>query len=107
MLFIDSREVLNGEVEYKTEYLVKANIVSYAESVVNEENVNLYYSVNNAPYEKVNMSKYEETTNFTYAFAGLNKGDDVKYYIEASDELLNTRKDPSCGELDPHHFVVN
>ena len=107
MLFIDSREVLNGEVEYKTEYLVKANIVSYAKSVVNEENVNLYYSVNNAPYEKVNMSKYEETTNFTYTFAGLNKGDDVKYYIEASDELLNTRKDPSCGELDPHHFIVN
>lgn len=106
MLFIDSRDVLNGTIELEDEYLVKANIVSYAKSEVSEEDVCLYYSINNEPYVEVNMSQYEETTNFTYVFENLNSGDDVKYYIKAMDKKNNQATDPTCGELDPHHFVV-
>ena len=106
MLYIDSREVYNGTVTKQDEYLVKTNIVSYAKSAVIEDNVWLYYSINNAPYRKVNMSQYEETTNFTYTFSNLNSGDDVKYYIEASDNALNKAYDPTFKDLDPHHFTV-
>lgn len=106
MLFIDSREVLNGEEPKQDEYLVKANIVSYAKSTITENNVWLYYSLNNQPYQKVNMSQYEDTTNFTYTFANLNSGDDIKYYIEASDNNGHKNVDPSCGSLDPHHFTI-
>ena len=107
MLFIDSRDVLHGTVEYKTEYLVKANIVSYSNSTLLEENVNLYYSINGDEYQKVNMSKYKETTNYTYTFTNLSSGDDVKYYISAKDSSNKVAVDPSCGSLDPHHFVVS
>ena len=107
MLFIDNREVLNGTISQSEEYLVKTNIVSYAKSVVNEENVKIYYSINNGDYQVANMSKYENTTNFTYTFENLSSGDDVKYYIEASDELNNRSVDPTCDQLDPHHFTIS
>ena len=106
MLFIDSREVLNGTVAKRSEYLVKTNIVSYSGSDINDEDVKIYYSINNSEYLMDNMSKYENTTNYTYAFEGLNSGDDVKYYIEASDTGLHSAVDPTCGQLDPHHFTV-
>lgn len=107
MLFIDSREVLNGKVKYKDKYLVKTNIVSYAKGELSEEDVVIHYSINNGDYQTSVMSRYEDTTNFLYTFTGLNKGDDVKYYIEATDGLNNHNVDPTCGSLDPHHFVVS
>ena len=106
MLFIDSREVFNGSVSLKDKYLVKTNIVSYAKGDINEEDVKIHYSINNNSYVTETMSRYEETTNFTYTFTGLTRGDDVKYYIDAKDSLLNYSVDPTCGNLDPHHFVV-
>ena len=33
-------------------------------------------------------------------------GDDVKYYIEATDAAGNNAMDPYCGADDPHHFIV-
>ena len=107
MLFIDSREVLNGTINKQDDYLVKTNIVSYAKSTVTEDNVWIYYSINDQPYQKANMSQYEETTNFTFTFAGLKSGDDVKYYIEATDNDDHKNVDPSCGNLDPHRFVIS
>ena len=106
MLFIDSRDVFSGEVELKDKYLVKTNIVAYSGSLVDESNVKIYYSINDGEYITSEMSKYEDTTNFTFEFTNLNHGDDVKYYIEASDALNNKNVDPSCGSLDPHHFIV-
>ncbi len=104
MLFIDSREVLNGTVASASSYLVKTNVVSYAQQELN--NVDIYYSINNGAYQKASMSQYEQTTNYTYTFSNLGSGDDVKYYIEASDKASNSNVDPTCGQLDPHHFTV-
>ena len=106
MLFIDSREVYRGEVEQKEKYVVKTNIVSYSDSDVSDENVLIKYSINNEAYETCQMSRYEDTTNFTFTFENLKSGDDVKYYIEAQDNALHYNVDPSCGNLDPHHFVI-
>lgn len=106
MVFIDSRDVYNGNVELKDSYLVKANIVSYAKSDFNENNVKIHYSINGAGYIEESMTRYQETTNYTYTFTGLQSGDDVKYFIDAYDNLNNYNIDPSCGLLDPHHFVV-
>ena len=106
MLFIDSREVFNGEVEFKDKYVVKTNIVSYSNSTITESDVLIHYSINNGAYVTCEMSKYKDTTNFTYEFTDLNHGDDLKYYIEASDSKSNKNVDPSCGSLDPHHFTI-
>ena len=106
MLFIDSREVYHGEVSFKEKYVVKTNIVSYAGAEISDENVVIKFSINNGAYQTSEMSRYEDTTNFTYTFEGLKSGDDVKYYIEAQDDNLNKNVDPTCGELDPHHFVI-
>ena len=106
MLFIDSRDVYNGAVPLKDHYLVKTNVVSYSKSEVEEKDVVIYYSINGGAYQKSNMSRYKDTTNFTYVFENLKSGDDVKYYIEAADSSSNRAVDPSCGEKDPHHFTV-
>ena len=104
MLFIDSREVYNGEVEYKHSYLVKTNIVSYADEEIHY--VKIHYSINGEAYQVADMVKYETTSNYTYSFTNLNHGDDVKYYIDASDVGNNYNVDPTCGNKDPHHFQV-
>ena len=104
MLFIDSREVYNGEVDLQSEYLVKTNIVSYAKSDI--DNVKIHYSINDGTYVEKEMVRYSETTNFTFTFKNLKSGDDVKYYITASDKLNNSNIDPTCGEKDPHHFTI-
>ena len=105
MLFIDTREVYSGTVALLDKYLVKTNIVSYAKEDI--DSVCLYYSINNGSYQKLDMSKYEETSNFTYTFFDLNSGDVVKYYIEATDKGNNKNVDPTCGSLDPHTFTIS
>ena len=106
MLFIDSRNVYHGIVPKLEAYVVKTNIVSYSQSEVNEEDVVIYYSINNGDYQKCNMSRYKDTTNFTYVFTNLKSGDDVRYYIEAKDSSGHNAMDPYCGVNDPHHFMV-
>ncbi len=106
MLFIDSREVYHGTVPFKEEYLVKTNIVSYAGGTIPNNEVKIYYSINGSEYTMDHMSRYEDTTNFTYTFANLQSGDDVKYWIKACDNYNNYNMDPTCWEYDPHHFTV-
>ena len=105
MLFIDTRDVVSGTVSLSEEYLVKTNVVSYANSEISS--VYLYYSINDSEYVKVDMSQYKNTTNYTYTFSNLNSGDIVKYYIEASDATNNKNVDPTCGKLDPHQFIIS
>ena len=104
MVFIDSRDVYNGEVALQDKYLIKANIVSY--SGENIETVNIHYSINGSAYRSSSMNKYLETSNYTYFIEDLKSGDEVKYYIDAKDVKENYGVDPTCGEKDPHHFVV-
>ena len=104
MLFIDSRDVYNGLVNKQNHYLIKANVVSYAKEAISK--VNIHYSINDGDYIEKEMSVYEQTTNYTFVFEGLKSGDDVKYYIDATDSKLNYNIDPTCGNLDPHHFIV-
>ena len=104
MLFIDSREVLHGTVELQDKYLVKTNVVSYAKGDI--DSVKIHYSINNGEFITSEMSKYKETTNFTFTFENLQSGDDVRYYIDATDSKLNYNVDPTCGSNDPHHFTV-
>ena len=105
MLFIDSRDVFNGEVSLQDDYLIKTNVVSYAKEDIDK--VEIHYSINGASYVTEDMNQFKETTNYTFFFSNLNNGDDVKYYITASDNGNNTSVDPTCGERDPHHFVIN
>ena len=69
--------------------------------------VKIHYSINDGEYVTEDMSQYKSSTNYTYTFASLTSGDDVKYYIEASDIDNNYNVEPTCGQLDPHHFVIN
>lgn len=104
MLFIDSRDVYHDEVELKDYYVIKTNVVSYAKE--NIDYVKIHYSINDGDYVESAMSKYLDTTNYTFTFQGLRSGDDVKYYIDANDMKNNYNIDPTCGQLDPHHFVI-
>lgn len=106
MVFIDSREVYRGTVPLQDEYLIKTNVVSYANALVLESNVEIHFSINGSVYYVDNMSRYKNTTNFTYSFEGLKSGDDVKYYIEVTDTEGHYNIDPTCGGEDPHHFIV-
>ena len=105
MLFIDSRDVLNGVINTHENYLVKTNVVSYANEDISS--VNIFYSINDGEYIKEKMIKYKETSNYLYTFSNLSSGDSVKYYIEAIDDANNKNVDPTCGKLDPHTFTIS
>ena len=102
-LFIDSRDVLHGEIKEQDYYLAKANVVSYGKELI--EKVQIHYSINNAPYLVKDMERYLDTGNYVYPFTELKKGDDVNYFITASTSNKQTT-DPTCGEKDPHHFII-
>ncbi len=104
MVFIDSRDVYNGTVELQDEYMVKTNVVDYSKTGL--ETPVIHYSINNATYVEESMIQYKDTTNYTYTFTGLSSGDDVKYYISAENTAGYSNTDPTCGQLDPHHFVI-
>ena len=104
MVFIDSREVNYGNIVLKSKYIIKTNVVSYANEEMSD--VSIHYSINDGEYVTSSMNQYEETTNYTFVFNNLKSGDDVKYYIEATDAKNNYNVDPTCGKLDPHHFVI-
>ncbi len=104
MVFIDSRDVNYGNVALKSKYIIKTNVVSYANEEMSD--VSIHYSINDGEYVTSPMNQYEETTNYTFVFNNLKSGDDVKYYIEATDAKNNYNVDPTCGQLDPHHFVI-
>ena len=104
MVFIDSREVYNGTVELQDEYVVKTNVVDYSNTGL--ETPVIHYSINNATYVEAPMVQYKESTNYTYSFTGLESGDDIKYYISAENSAGYSNVDPTCGHLDPHHFVI-
>lgn len=104
MVFIDSREVYNGEVDKQDNYVIKTNVVTYSNDDL--DNVTIHYSINDSEYVSEPMNKYQETTNYTFVFNNLESGDDVKYYIDAKDASNNYNTDPTCGELDPHHFII-
>ncbi len=104
MVFIDSRDVYNGTVELQDEYMVKTNVVDYSKTGL--ETPVIHYSINNATYVEESMIQYKDTTNYTYTFTGLESGDDVKYYISAENTAGYSNTDPTCGQLDPHHFVI-
>ena len=103
-VFIDSREVLHGDVSTSTKKLVKCNVISYDKQSL--KSVKLYYSINNASYQVVDMSQYQSTSNYTYEFSSLKSGDSVKYYIVAEDNGGNVNSDPVFREQDPHSFSV-
>ena len=103
-VFIDSREVLHGDVSYNTKHLVKCNVVSYDKQSL--KSVKIHYSINNTAYQVAEMSKYKETTNYTYEFMDLKVWDHVKYYIEAIDQNDNVGNDPVFKEADPHTFSI-
>ena len=106
MVFIDSRNVLNGTVSLPEKYHVKINAVSYANASISESNVKIHFSINNGTYQESAMSRYQETSNFTYTFNGLSSGDDVRYYVTVQDSQGHLQTDPTCGSNDPHHFIV-
>lgn len=106
MVFIDSRDVYHGEVELIDEYCIKANIIAYSGEELNSEMTKIYYSINDGEYVEAKLERYLETSNYTYTFKNLKNGDDVKYYLEASDNNNNKMTDPTCGKKDPHHFII-
>ena len=104
MVFLDSREVYHDEVALQDHYVIKANIVSYAKEAIKD--VRIHYSINGGNFIDEAMNQYLETSNYTFVFDNLNTGDEVRYYIDAKDHQNNYNIDPTCGSLDPHHFVI-
>lgn len=92
-------------VEYQYSYNINAMVYSLSSNEDMNEQVNIYYRINDNEFQNANMTN-GGNTNFEYTFEGLNKGDKVCYYIQASNSMDKVEFHPYIGEHAPHCFVI-
>lgn len=87
-------------------YLISAEIVSYADNMLYADSLRIYYSVNGGPWSFALMAN-ESGNTFTANIPGQTPGDEIFYYIHAADESGRSENHPYMGAADPHEFVVD
>ncbi len=104
MLYIKHYPILDT-IAYLENYPISAQVISYSGSAITDGSVKLHYRVNNSNYSTVNLAN-TSGNEWVVDVSGLNPGDVVDYYLEASDASGRTETHPFIGVADPHRFVV-
>lgn len=94
---------LLGNQPIQTSYDVEATVKAF--SGANLDSVLVYYQINGATWQSVNMTNTSGKT-WTAAIPGAGEGSQVDYYIYAVDENENRNSHPFIGRADPHMFFV-
>lgn len=105
MLFINHKPLF-GQIDDSEDMRIIADFKCYSGAPLDINNSKIYISVNDSTYQEYSLNQYETSNNYYYDLTNLKEGDKVSYYIKGYDELGNYNIEPSCGELDPHHFEV-
>ncbi len=108
MIFIKHlpvQDITNSQTDFK----IEAEVYSFEQLSIKE--VTLFYSVNGAEYQSINMQAASVKSNIYSAEIPNQPTDaEIKYYIKATDSNDKTVTNPLIGEADPHVFndkIVN
>lgn len=103
MLFINHTPVQNPD---NTPFIrINSEFLSYSNSEIKEANIHI--SVNGGDYVTYPLMQYKDTDNYYIDLTGLHRSDEVSYYIDGCDTNGKYNIEPTCGSLDPHHFLVS
>ena len=102
MLYINHVPLL-GNVGYQENYEITAKILVASNQPIYNDSVLIYYSINEGDYELTKMT-YLGNDNWTGTISGIMPGDEVDYYLYASDYSGRQSNHPYIGKPDPHEF---
>ncbi|OQX80279.1 MAG: hypothetical protein B6D64_03415 [Bacteroidetes bacterium 4484_276] len=96
---------LMGEQPVQAEYNVEATIIALSGQPVYSDSAIIYYRVNGAEWELVNM---ENTSGQSWsgAISGASQGSEIEYYLYVADGSGRRETHPFIGKPDPHTFFV-
>lgn len=106
MLYIDHREVLFGEQEWKDSLAVVSKVIAYSGADLKQDSLLVYYSIDGGEYKTANMKPTANTDEYVAYIKGYKKNSKVNYYVFASDESGRRRQQPVFGSKDPHSFKI-
>ena len=106
MLFVDHREVLHGEQEWRASYPVVSKFIAYSGEPLKSDSLLVYYSINGGEYQVAHMTATGNPDEYVGNITGFQGGDEIDYYVFGADESNHRYTQPVFAELDPHHFTV-
>ena len=104
MLFIDHMPI-TGEVPSQDAFTVNAEIVPFSNTPVYTDSTWLIYRVNGGIYDTVQMAQID-STHWKGLIPGQIEGNEIAYYISATDASGKHATNPYIGAPDPHIFQV-
>jgi agmatine deiminase len=104
MLFIQHYPLI-GNQSVQPQYSIVAEITAYSGAAVLNNDVKVFYSINDEPYQAQVMT-HTGGKNYTYTFITEIPGSKVEYYLTAVDIAGNMANHPYIGAPDPHIFYV-
>ncbi|MFU8842666.1 MAG: agmatine deiminase family protein [Bacteroidales bacterium] len=104
MLFIEHYPLL-GDQPVQNQYEISASITPYSGAALLNNDVKVFYSINDEPYQEQVMT-HTGGKNYTYTFITEIPGSKVEYYLTAVDIAGNMANHPYIGAPDPHIFYV-
>ena len=106
MLFVDHREVLHGEQEWRDQYPVVSKFIAYSGQELKQDSLLVYYSIDGGEYQVAHMTATGEPDEYVGYITGYQGGSEINYYVFGADESGHRYTQPVFAELDPHHFTV-
>lgn len=104
MLKITHIPPYHGEVEYQSSYELEVSVKAYSGEPLILDSLLLYVKINDGEYEPQVILEMGENLFHGEIFA--EPGDEISYYIYASDESGRHENLPYIGEYDPFVFSV-
>lgn len=106
MLYIDHREVLFGEQEFRDSLAVVSKIIAYSGADLKQDSLLVYYSIDGGEYQTAKMSSTANPDEYVAYIKGFEVGSKVDYYVFAADESGRNRQQPLFGKMEPHSFTM-
>ena len=106
MLFVDHRDVLNGEKEWQDSYPVVSKFIAYSGQALKQDSLLVYYSIDGGEYQAAHMTSTGNADEYVGYITGYQGGSEIDYYVFGADQSGHRYTQPVFGATEPHHFTV-
>ncbi len=107
MLFIHHIPLAGRTGDTLNEYLISATILACSDSLLVDDSLKIYYSVNAGPWDYALLNSSPQPDSFYGYIPAQGPGSQVSYYLKAADYSGRVETHPFIGEPGAHLFVVN
>jgi len=107
MLFIHHIPLAGRTGDTLNEYLISATILACSDSLLVDDSLKIYYSVNAGPWDYAALNSSPQPDSFYGYMPAQGPGSQISYYLQAADYSGRVETHPFIGEPGAHMFAVN